>query len=208
MNNNILIVLILILCTNVFAQRPAKNVNERQIEKMKAGLALSEVQYLRLKEANQMIIKEQERVRADTSMTREKLMSKRKSMLEAWNDSIRKILSKEQYDRWMAMKPGEARRSRYSVSKGEDMEKLRTEVGLSEEQLKKIKDINAIMATAFQKLRADTATTGASRRAAAKTIRDERNKKVKETLTPGQYERFVAFEKERAQSRKRRPVPR
>ena len=93
MNNNILIVLILILCTNVFAQRPAKNVNERQIEKMKAGLALSEVQYLRLKEANQMIIKEQERVRADTSMTREKLMSKRKSMLEAWNDSIRKIFS-------------------------------------------------------------------------------------------------------------------
>ena len=208
MNNNILIVLILILCTNVFAQRPAKNVNERQIEKMKAGLSLSEVQYVRLKEANQMIIKEQDRVRADTSMTREKLMSKRKSMLEAWNDSIRKILSKEQYDRWMAMKPGEARRSRYSVSKGEDMEKLRTEVGLSEEQLKKIKDINAIMATAFQKLRADTATTGASRRAAAKTIRDERNKKVKETLTPGQYERFVAFEKERAQSRKRRPVPR
>lgn len=208
MNNNILIVLILILCTNVFAQRPAKNVNERQIEKMKAGLALSEVQYLRLKEANQMIIKEQERVRADTSMTREKLMSKRKSMLEAWNDSIRKILSKEQYDRWMAMKPGEARRSRYSVSKGEDMEKLRTEVGLSEEQLKKIKDINAIMTTAFQKLRADTTTTGASRRAAAKTIRDERNKKVKETLTPGQYERFVAFEKERAQSRERRPVPR
>ena len=208
MNNNILIVLILILCTNVFAQRPAKNVNERQIEKMKAGLSLSEVQYVRLKEANQMIIKEQDRVRADTSMTREKLMSKRKSMLEAWNDSIRKILSKEQYDRWMAMKPGEARRSRYSVSKGEDMEKLRTEVGLSEEQLKKIKDINAIMATAFQKLRADTATTGASRRAAAKTIRDERNKKVKETLTPGQYERFVAFEKERAQSRERRPVPR
>ena len=208
MNNNILIVLILILCTNVFAQRPAKNVNERQIEKMKAGLSLSEEQYLRLKEANQMIIKEQERVRADTSMTREKLMSKRKSMLEAWNDSIRKILSKEQYDRWMAMKPGEARRSRYSVSKGEDMEKLRTEVGLSEEQLKKIKDINAIMTTAFQKLRADTTTTGASRRAAAKTIRDERNKKVKETLTPGLYERFVAFEKERAQSRKRRPVPR
>ena len=208
MNNNILIVLILILCTNVFAQRPAKNVNERQIEKMKAGLSLSEVQYLRLKEANQMIIKEQDRVRADTSMTREKLMSKRKSMLEAWNDSIRKILSKEQYDRWMAMKPGEARRSRYSVSKGEDMEKLRTEVGLSEEQLKKIKDINAIMTTAFQKLRADTTTTGASRRAAAKTIRDERNKKVKETLTPGQYERFVAFEKERAQSRERRPVPR
>ena len=208
MNNNILIVLILILCTNVFAQRPAKNVNERQIEKMKAGLSLSEVQYLRLKEANQMIIKEQDRVRADTSMTREKLMSKRKSMLEAWNDSIRKILSKEQYDRWMAMKPGEARRSRYSVSKGEDMEKLRTEVGLSEEQLKKIKDINAIMTTAFQKLRADTTTTGASRRAAAKTIRDERNKKVKETLTPGQYERFVAFERERAQSRERRPVPR
>ena len=108
----------------------------------------------------------------------------------------------------MAMKPGEARRSRPSVSKGEDMEKLRTEVGLSEEQLKKIKDINAIMTTAFQKLRADTTTTGASRRAAAKTIRDERNKKVKETLTPGLYERFVAFEKERAQSRKRRPVPR
>ncbi len=111
----------------------------------------------------------------------------------------------------MAMKPGEAMRGgggRPSVSKGEDVEQLRTEVGLSEEQLKKIKDINAIMTTAFQKLRADTTTTGASRRAAAKTIRDERNKKVKETLTPGQYERFVAFEKERAQSRERRPVPR
>ena len=36
-------------------------------------------------------------------------------------------------------------------SNGEDVEQLRTEVGLSEEQLKKIKDINAIMTTAFQK---------------------------------------------------------
>lgn len=200
--------LMLMLCTNVFAQRPVKNVNERQIEKMKAGLSLSEEQYLRLKEANQMIIKEQERVRADTSLTREKLISKRKTMLETWNDSIRKILSKEQYDSWMAMKPGEARPSRPSVSNGEEMKKLRTEVGLSEEQVKKIKDINAIMTTAFQNLRADTTTTGSSRRAASKTILDERNKKVKETLTPGQYERFVAFEKERAQSRDRRPVPR
>lgn len=208
MNNNILAVVMLILCTNVFAQRPVQNVNERQIEKMKAGLSLSEEQYLRLKEANQMIIKEQERVHADTFLTREKLMSERKTMLEAWDNSIREILSKEQYDSWMAMKPGEARRTRPSVSKFDDMEKLRTEVGLSEEQVKKIKDLNAIMTMAFQKLRADTTTTGASRRAAVKTILDERNKKIKQTLTSGQYEKFVAYEKERAQSRERRPIPR
>jgi hypothetical protein len=108
----------------------------------------------------------------------------------------------------MAMKPDEARRTRPSARKVDDMEKLRTEVGLSEEQVKKIKDINAIMTTAFQKLRADTTATGIARRSAAKTILDERNKKIKETLTSGQYEKFVAYEKERAQSRERRPMPR
>ena len=129
-------------------------------------------------------------------------------MLEAWNKSIRDILSKEQYDRWMAMKPAETRRTHPSVRKVDDMEKLKNELGLSEEQVKKMKDINGIMTTAFQNLRADTTTTGTDRRAAARTILDERNKKIKETLAPGQYERFVAYEKERAQSRERRPMPR
>lgn len=63
----------------------------------------------RISYLHQFLIK-QERVRGDNSLTREKLMSKRRSMLEAWNDSTGKILSKEQYDSWMAMKPGEAMR--------------------------------------------------------------------------------------------------
>ena len=71
MNINILAMMMLVLCSDVFAQRPLHKGNERQIEEMKAKLSLSEKQYSRLTEANQMWIKEQERVRADTSLTRE-----------------------------------------------------------------------------------------------------------------------------------------
>jgi len=215
MNSNIPARVILVLCasvfgvsTSVFAQKPVAQLNERQIEKMNADLSLSDEQYLRLKEAHQMLIKEQERVRADTSLTREKLMAERKTMMEAWNNSIRDILSEEQYHSWMAIKRGKDRRTRPSVRNVEDVEKLKTEVGLSEEQVKKIKNINAIMTTQFQKLRSDTTATATDRRTAAKQIVDARNRKIKESMTPVQYEKFVAYENGRAQTRERRPMPR
>ena len=203
-----LAMMMLVLCSDVFAQRPLHEGNERQIEEMKAKLSLSEKQYSRLKEANQMWIKEQERVRADTSLTREKLMKERKAITEEWNNSVRDILSKEQYENWMAMKPGDARRSRGSVRNVDDLENLKSEVGLSEEQVAEIREINAIMTTGFMKLRIDTTATSADRRAAAKEIVKVRNENIKEMLTPEQYQKFVAYEKARAQTRERRPTRR
>ena len=64
------------------------------------------------------------------------------------------------------------------------------------------------MSTGFMKLRLDTAATSADRRAAAKEIVNVRNKKITAMLTPEQYEKFVAYEKARTQTRERRPTRR
>ena len=199
--------LIMAFGMNLFAQRADPSMNERQLERMKAELALSEAQYSRLKEGHEDFVKAQASLRADTALTREKAMAARKAMMERRTAAIKDILSKEQYEKWMAMKPGAERHSRPERPQGNSMEDMKRELGLSDEQVKKVKDLNSQMTISFQKLRADTTASRANRTSALKEIVADRNEKIKKVLTEDQYEKFIAYEKAKAQMRKRGTRP-
>ena len=195
---------------NVFAQKAEPSRNERQIDKMKSELALSEEQYSRLKKANDEFAKEMTRMRADTALTREKALAGRKVMIEKRSAAIKEILTKEQYDKWMAMKPRESKQGRQErpyPNGYHSADDLKKQLGLSDDQAGKLKQYNIEMRGKFQKLRADTTVARANRMSAFKEIVDDRNEKIRKVLTEDQYEKFLAFEKEQVQTRKRGSSP-
>jgi hypothetical protein len=206
MKKNIWIVLLTACSMSVFAQRSGPSGGDRQIERMKTELALSEDQYTRLKKAHEEFEGEMRRMRADTALTREKAIAGRKVMIDKRSAALKEILTKEQYQKWMTMKPGESRKIRQGKSRAhnyQSAEDLKEALGLSDDQAKKVKQYNAEMTGKFQKLRADTTVARANRMSAFKEIVADRNEKIKKVLTEDQYENFLAFEQERVQMRRR-----
>ena len=206
MKKNILIVLVTACSISVFAQRAEPSRNERQMEKMTSELALSEEQYSRLKKTNEEFAKEMARMRADTALTREKALAGRKAMVEKRSAALKEILTKEQYEKWMAMKPGQSKhgkQGRPHPGRYHSADHLKKELGLSDDQAKKLKQYNNEMTGRFQKLRADTTAARANRMSSFKEIVADRNEKIRKVLTEDQYEKFLVFEKAQAQMRKR-----
>ena len=206
MKKNFLLVLLTACSISVFGQRPGSSGSERQIERMKSELTLSEDQYARLKKVNDEFESEMRRMRADTALTREKAIAGRKISMDKRSAAVKEILTKEQYEKWMAMKPADSRKARQGRSRGngyQSSEDLKEALGLSDDQTKKVKQYNAEMTGKFQKLRADTTVARENRMSAFKEIVADRNEKIRKVLTEDQYEKFLAFEKEHVQMRRR-----
>ena len=165
-------------------------------------LSLSEEQVARLKDVNETFFKDQRALRADTAMTREKMMAGRKQMMDKRNKAIKSILTEEQYTKWMAMRQEGSHRPEPGRHRQDMTAELKKEVGISDKQVEEIKAINAEMAKEFARLRADSTVTRPERPKAARAIVSSRNEKIQKLLTPEQYEKFLAYENERTQARR------
>lgn len=195
---------------NVYAQEKSdSSLHETHALRMKTELSLSDEQFSRVKALNEKLRADQARLRADTSATRAGIISATKSMLAERDKKMKEILSKEQYEKWMSMtrrQPPAGQRAR-----GSDlMSEMKKELGLTADQVKKIKTINDHMAAEFKKIRLDTTATRQNKGQAMRSVLEKRNAQVKELLTEEQYDKFIAFEQQavRANRRGGRPVRR
>src|SRR5438132_14400966 len=84
-------------------------------------------------------------------------------------------------------KKGKGKGGRMSVE--QQMEKLTTELSLTDEQKPKVKEVLEARSKKMQELFADTSTAPEDRRAKMQEIRDDTEKKMKEILKPDQFEK-------------------
>lgn len=196
--STLLIALAIILCSNAMAQKngPLPRV-EQPIGKMKTELSLSNEQVLRIQEMKRNHREEHYQLASDTTLTRGARMEKKKALINARQETMKEILSMEQYHKWITMKPNHAHRTR------RPLERLKEEAELSDDQAKRITAINASMAQRFAKLRMDTTLTRADRMKSRKQIMEDRNAEIKKVLTEEQYEKFVALSKEKGKERRK-----
>lgn len=171
--------------------------NNRRLEKLKTELSLSDDQVAKFKEANEKFRTGQMRLRGDTSLTRAELMAERKKMFEAREQTIKKIFTKEQHAKWMAMKPQQGRQPGRSDQRENYMERMKRTLGLNDEQVDKIQVINEDISKRFKELRSDTTATKAANAKAFRSISEERNARMKEVLTEDQYVKFREMEARR-----------
>ncbi len=199
MKKNGLLLLAAVLCsTSLFAQRNAGDAWQgRQVEKMKTELALTDDQVARLAKANEEFRQNHARVFRDTSMTRKDMMIKGRELAEGREKSIKEILTKDQYEKWMNSKPAVRRAGPAPHQSRTGVEEMKAELGLSDDQVAKIKTINGAMMKQFRALRADSTLTREDRMKSQKRIMDERRTSIKKVLTEEQYEKFLTFEKQK-----------
>jgi hypothetical protein len=203
MKKYVLLIVAMVVSAHLIAQRGEPSMGDRQIERMKTELSLSEDQFTRLKAVNEIFRKDQGALRADTSLTKEEVMARRKIMIDKRNNAIKGILTEQQYSKWIAMKNSHGRRAEFARNRENRMLELKKEVGLSDEQVEKIKAINAEMEKEFGALRSDSTMSRADRPKEAKAIVSRRNEKIKKLLTRDQYEKFLTYENERVQARRK-----
>jgi len=77
--------------------------------------------------------------------------------------------------------------------RGPTIEQLTTELKLTDEQKPKVEAVLKASQDKQRELRADTALSQEDRRTKQTEIRDEQNKKMKEILTPEQFEKYQAM---------------
>jgi hypothetical protein len=204
MRKNAIMCVMMVISLNVFAQeKNDPTMNERHAAKMKSELSLTDEQFNNIKALDEKFRMDQAKLRADTALTRESIMTARKKMQSEREKQIKQILSKEQYAKWMSMTHRQPQPSRQRESTSDLVAEMKNELGLNEDQVKKLKTINDMMTNQFRKLRSDTTTTAQNKGQAIRAAMEERNAKVKELLTEEQYEKFVAFERQKIREKRR-----
>lgn len=185
--------ILLVAAMNGSAQKhPGSAMPEKQAQHMKSVLSLSDEQYERVKALNEKFRAAQASLLADTVLTREEVLLKRKRLMDERDVDIKDILTGEQYAKWDSLRNGGGRNRR---SPGRNaMEAMKEALDLSDEQVKEIQALNSRVAGKMREVRTDSAMTRESRPAAMKNIHEERRAELKKILTDVQYEKLLVYE--------------
>lgn len=207
MKTNGLIMLMALVSLNVLGQRNRNLLpDEEQLAKMKTELSLTEDQVTRLQMINETFQEEGVLLNADTTMSAGQVAAENTRILRERNAGIRTVLTKDQFSRWMAIKKEQStQRGGARAASQDNLQQMKTALGLSDEQLKSIMAINAKMSGEFRKLRADTVISREDRTGELKKIMANRNAKIKKVLTEEQYVKFLEYEDGASGNRRRGP---
>ncbi|MEX2231862.1 MAG: hypothetical protein WD824_06870 [Cyclobacteriaceae bacterium] len=202
MKKNALLLIMALASLNLFSQIDPAMV-ERLAPKMKEELSLTDEQFARLKKINEKFRSAHASLRADTTLTRDKALVERRQIQDDRNNAIKEMLTKEQFAKWNEVKSG----PRQKKTASNPMEEMKTALGLTDDQVKKIEAINLISGGEFKKLRADTTVSVANKRKTIVTIQEARKEKIKKILTEEQYLNFLLYEADKAKNRRREGGP-
>lgn len=181
---------------NLLGQRNNHRLpGEVQVAKMKTELSLSDDQVVKLQAINDAFEEARMKLDGDTSISREHLASAKAKTLRDRNEGFMEVLTKDQFSKWMETIRAQSRnRTLGRGASHESLQKMKTALGLSDQQVKDVIAINAHMTGEFKKLRADTAIAREDRSAEVKKIMVNRNTKIKKALSEEQYVKFLEYE--------------
>ncbi|MEO5599663.1 MAG: hypothetical protein ABIR06_01925 [Cyclobacteriaceae bacterium] len=195
--------------STIFAQQKSQRsgFSEKQSEKMKTELSLNDEQGAKIDEINKKFASRQSILLADTVKSRENKLVERKKIQEERNAQIKSVLTKEQFAQWTTNKEKHLKESQ---SKGRraggvrnEMDELKTELNLSDDQYKKMLGINSRMSSRMRSVRSDSTVSRQNSRQEMQKLKAEKNAAVKEILSEDQYKKFLAYEDEKFSKRRR-----
>jgi hypothetical protein len=214
MKKRMMFLAMMMVSTLIFAQYKGDRSAspEIQAQKMKAALSLDDEQTGRIVEINKNFAASQAQLLADTARTKHDKAIERKRIQEEKNTQIRGVLTEEQFAQWTNIKkekqdqrPMNKRQSAEKRRGGmtDQMDALKAELNLTDEQYKKMIAINQTMAGKMKAIRKDSTVARGDFRTEVEKLKEEKSASVKKILSKEQYEKFVAFERERMTQRRR-----
>lgn len=183
--------------TAAFAQDSArKHIKRAPIQQ---DLKLDESQTEKVKAINKDFMTSAKAIQKDDQLTKGEKRAKMAEVSKQRSEKFRTVLNDEQYSKWESnqkatrekMDGMRAKHDRKMADgRGKRPDKSRLDLGLNEEQSKQMKSINSEFRDKAVALRNNKDLSDADRKSQFKQLRDDRDSKVKATLSSEQYEKL------------------
>jgi len=198
MKKSLMLVIVMMTSTIIFAQHaPHANPGHRgqghrdhadRFEKMKTDLSLTDAQYASIKSIDQKYVNKRTALWSDTSQTREAKGAAMRSMRTDEDQEISALLTADQKAKWDKLRAEQADKHKAHFQKiAEAREaKLKTTLGLSDDQSQKMQAVNQQFREKFMALRkSDTKD-----KAAFDKLKADHEAAIKGVLTPEQFQKW------------------
>ena len=188
-----MLAIVMMTSTIIFAQH-AKNSHKGhtdRFEKMKTDLALTDAQYASIKSIDTKYNSKREALKNDSAQTREAKGTAFKTMRTEEENEITALLTTDQKTKWDKLKAerGEKRKEHFQKISEQREAKLKSTLGLSDDQSQKIKTVNQQFMEKFSTLRkSDTKD-----KAAFEKLKTDHETAIKGILTPEQFQKWTAM---------------
>jgi hypothetical protein len=187
-------------------QRNADEIAERQTEKMKTELALSEQQSASVRRINLKYADLMSKLRSDTSLIREDRHSKIKTLQAQKKSELDAVLSAEQSEKWE-----EYRKSAGKGKRGFDGKKrsprgvdMKQSLSLSDDQSSRMEAAQRSFKDQLHAIHADKQLSDDQRKEKARAARARHEKEVQSILSGEQFDKWKALKKDRAHDKLKR----
>jgi Spy/CpxP family protein refolding chaperone len=201
---NVLVAGLVLISTGVFAQRNGHHLgnDDKQIEKMKTELALTDQQYANLKVANKKFADAQQKLKQDTTRSKETLRTERKRIHDERDAAVKNILTDEQEAKLKQMKENRDEKHDKEGKQSDRAEKLKQALALTDDQYAKVNALETKLSADKDKVKADKNLSEENRKAAMKKLKAERETSLKVILAPEQFTKWTAMKDEKKNSDK------
>ena len=119
---------------------------------LKAELSLTDQQWDQLSQINERFMARQARLHNDTTMTRAAIQAERKQLIKEREAGLQKVLTNEQRAKWDSLRKADHTRSLSHRMRSNFPDEMKEVVGLSDDQAKKIMEINRSMGADLRRL--------------------------------------------------------
>lgn len=202
MKKSAMILGLMIVSTVIFAQgkRDPMERSGKQAERMKAELALDDVQYKAVKAINEEFAIKHSKVRQDSTLSEEGKHKQMKTLHQEKDAAIGKILTEEQKNKWTSIRSSRSDKHKAAMGRqhhSERAKRIQENLSLSDDQTSKIKAIDKEFGEKFRALRSDSSLAREDAREKAKMLRQEYHSKTKSVLTEEQFKKWESQKAER-----------
>ncbi|HEY5745624.1 MAG TPA: hypothetical protein VIU12_06090 [Chryseolinea sp.] len=193
MKKSLMLAIVMMTSTIIFAQH-AKNSHKGhtdRFEKMKTDLALTDAQYASIKSIDAKYNNKRTALKNDSAQTRDAKGTAYKTMRTDENNEIVALLTPEQKTKWDKLKTehGEKRKEHFQKISEQREAKLKSTLGLSDDQSQKMKTVNQQFMEKFTTLRkSDTKD-----KSAFEKLKTDHEAALKGILTPEQFQKWTTM---------------
>jgi len=169
--------------TNVY--RGHKKHDNDQVIKQ---LNLSAEQQEKLKSAQADYKKRLAELKQNDSMTTDQKKNQKASIMKEQHETLQQILTPEQKEKYKSLRKEEAANRTKETEKRKD--KAKNELGLTDEQVAKLRGANSEFKSSLNKINNDTSLNENSRKEQSESLRKHHEEELKSILTPAQFEKM------------------
>jgi Spy/CpxP family protein refolding chaperone len=183
-----IIVLVLAISLASVLQAQSNKTAKGKKGEMYQELGLTKEQGQQLKTIHQKYDKEFDKVKDNSSLTKEQKKESLIKLREQKSTEVKAILTEEQFKKWEAIK--EEKKEAKVQEKTDDLKK---ELGITDEQATQLKAIHEKYKPQFKAIKDDTTKTEEQKKAALKTLKEAEKTELKTILSEEQLKKWETY---------------